>query len=367
MKYFFRILLDNGAECDVTDIKDYTPLFYAAKVEGIEASYYLLEHGKANPNFQCTNGKTPMFKTTTYEDAMLMMKYGADESITMNPDPKSDSNVGKTALEYLVENCYDGSPIAILDNDVSKDEDDTMTMNLSLPKKASEQTDLGLHKTFSDCARFDLFMHPIMEVFMDLKWRKFKRIFVLMLFWDMIFALSISYAGYRFVVLNDCKVADEDGERELCKKINDYNETTDKCHYFFMRDCLFRFCGDKMGFATKQNENCSYFPSDYLEDVELDSNLNCENGRHAVTCEKGTLAVGREDKSLAPLCKMRGYTSIFTCFTFHPLTVIIYICLVDRITREIFDLLAHGFGYFGNCENFLQILIVCSTISNVYH
>ena len=41
----------------------------------------------------------------------------------MNPDPKSDSNVGKTVLEYLVENCYDGSPIAIFDNDVSKDED----------------------------------------------------------------------------------------------------------------------------------------------------------------------------------------------------------------------------------------------------
>ena len=122
-----------------------------------------------------------------------------------------------------------------------------------------------------------------------------------------------------------------------------------------------------MGFATKQNENCSYFPSDYLEDVELDSNLNCENGRHTVTCEKGTLAVGTEDKSLAPLCKMRGFTSIFTCFTFHPLTVIIYICLVDRITREIFDLLAHGFGYFGKCENYLQILIVCSTIGNVYH
>ena len=99
--YIHRILLDYGAECDVTDSKDYTPLFYAAKTEGIEAAYYLLEHGKADPNFQCTNGKTPMFKATTYEDAMIMMKYGADESITMNPDPETNSDVGKTALEYL--------------------------------------------------------------------------------------------------------------------------------------------------------------------------------------------------------------------------------------------------------------------------
>ena len=364
--------MDHGAECDVKDFKDYTPLFYAAKTEGIEAAYYLLEHGKADPNFQCTNGKTPMFKATTYEDAMLMMKYGADESITMNPDPETNSNVGRTALEYLVENCYDDSPIAILDNDVSKDEDDTMTMNLSLPKKASEKTEFGLHETFSDCGRFDLFMHPIMEVFMDLKWRKFKRIFVLMLLWDFIFAASISYSGYRFVVMNDCKVADEVGELELCKNIGDFNsseESTDQCHYFFMRQCMFRFCDRKMGFVTKQSQKCSFFSKTYLgdENVKLESTNNCnrEQRQLQVTCEKGTLRT--EGKSLAPLCAMRGLTSIYTCFTFDPFIVIIYICLVDRIVREILDLLAHRRSYFGNTENYLQILIVCSTIGNVYH
>ena len=63
------------------DTKAYTPLFYAAKAKGIEAGYYLLQYGKANPNHQCENGKTPLFKATTYEDVMLLMKYGADRSI----------------------------------------------------------------------------------------------------------------------------------------------------------------------------------------------------------------------------------------------------------------------------------------------
>ena len=84
-------MLDYEAECDVTDNKGYTPLFYAAKVEGIEALYYLLEHGKADPNIQCVNGKTPLFKASTYEDVMILMKYGADQSITMQPPPDSES------------------------------------------------------------------------------------------------------------------------------------------------------------------------------------------------------------------------------------------------------------------------------------
>ena len=146
-----------------------------------------------------------------------------------------------------------------------------------------------------------------------------------------------------------------------------FNSSTDQCHYFFMRQCLFRFCDTKIAFVTKQSQECSYFNRLYLdiEDVKLESDFTCRQGRQLpVTCEKGTLRT--EGKSLAPLCTMRGYKSIYTCFTFDPFIVIIYICLVDRIVREILDLLAHGRSYFGNSENYLQILIVCFTIGNAF-
>ena len=371
---FFRILLDYGAECDVTDNKNYTPLFYAAKVEGIEALHYLLEHGKANPNFQCTNGKTPLFKATTYEDAMILMKYGSDQSITMHPDPDSESNIGKSALEYLVENCYEGSPIAILDNDVSKDDDDTMIMDLSLPRNASKKSYLDLHKIFSDCGRFDLFMHPIMEVFMDLKWRKFKRLFVFLLIWDLMFALFLSFSGYRFVILNSCKAADEVEEIELCKNMTHANfdqgeKSTDKCHFLYARNCPFMFCDTKIGFVTKEDSNCSYFPESYMNDTKYpkEPKEDCEeNHQLPVTCEQNTLKVHlnvSEDKSLGPLCTTRGLTSLSQCFTFCEWTVLIYICLVERMIREISDMLAHGKGYFGSSENYLQLLIIGTTIT----
>ena len=213
---FLRILLNNGAECDVTDNKDYTPLFYAAKADGIEASFYLLEYGKADPNFRCRNGKTPLFKATTYEDAMILMKYGADRSVRMNGE--SGNEDGKSPLEYLVENCYESSPLAIMDHDVSKEEDDTMKMDLELPTSAArEENELGLHKTFSDYARFDLFMHPIMEVFLDLKWRKFKRVFLALLILDLIFAISLSVSGMRFADFKACKEADERDEIKACQ------------------------------------------------------------------------------------------------------------------------------------------------------
>ena len=114
----------------------------------MEASYYLMALGKANPNHQCRNGKTPLFKVSTYEDAMLLLRYGADKSIKTYPKENQES---KTALQYLVENCYEDSPLAILDNDISKLGDDILKVDLNLPSEPQEK--LGLHKLFLDYVR----------------------------------------------------------------------------------------------------------------------------------------------------------------------------------------------------------------------
>ena len=130
------------------DSKGYTPLFYAAKANGMEASYYLLDLGKADPNHQCQNGKTPLFKVSTYEDAKLLLRFGADQNIKTYPKAGAE---GKTALQYLVENCYADSPLAILDNDISKLGDDILKVDLKLPSQVNEK--LGLHKLFLDYVR----------------------------------------------------------------------------------------------------------------------------------------------------------------------------------------------------------------------
>ena len=51
-----------------------------------------------------------MFKAMTYEDVVLLNDYGAD----MN----AQRDNGKTALEYLTENEYEESPLALLDCDI---------------------------------------------------------------------------------------------------------------------------------------------------------------------------------------------------------------------------------------------------------
>ena len=107
----FRILLKNGAEVDAKDIKDYTPLFYAAKANGIEASYYLLE-GRADPNARAINGKTPLFKACTYKDVMLLNNYEVKKYAKMHAE--EDETEGLSALEYLTKNNYEESPLALL-------------------------------------------------------------------------------------------------------------------------------------------------------------------------------------------------------------------------------------------------------------
>ena len=107
----FRILLKNGADVDAKDVKDYTPLFYAAKANGIEASYYLLE-GRADPNAKGLNGKTALFKSSTYNDVLLLDHYDVKKYEKM--DPKEGETEGLSALEYLTKNNYEESPLALL-------------------------------------------------------------------------------------------------------------------------------------------------------------------------------------------------------------------------------------------------------------
>ena len=104
--------MEKGANVEAQDSKGYTPLFYASKAAGIEGTYHLLE-GKADPSARGINKKTPLFKATTYKDVLLLNEYGT------NKYAKRDD--GMTALEYLTENEYKESPLALLDCDIFQD------------------------------------------------------------------------------------------------------------------------------------------------------------------------------------------------------------------------------------------------------
>ena len=160
------------------DAKGYTPIFYAAKLKELSTLYCLLEVGKADVNITGSkNKKNVFFKTRTYEAAMLLRRYRAKT----RTDPPLDPNVrSKTALKYLVEQNYEDSPIALLDDTIHEVGDELYTIDLT-PLNEEDKPDLDLHATFAKHDRLDLTLHPTMEIYLHMKWKRVWKIFIFLL------------------------------------------------------------------------------------------------------------------------------------------------------------------------------------------
>ena len=102
-----------------------------------------------------------------------------------------------------------------------------------------------------------------MEVCMDLKWRKFKNQFIFLLTLDFIFALFLSLLGYKFVVLTDCKIADEPVEEKLCKDTFPDGFDGKYCYYIFNQEHIARIFDTQTALLQNDEDN---FHSNASED-----------------------------------------------------------------------------------------------------
>ena len=183
------------------DVKGYTPIFYAAKLKELSTLYCLLEVGKADVNITGShNNKNVFFKTRTYEAAMLLRKYGAKVRTDPDPDPKVRS---KTALKYLVEQNFQDSPIALLDDTIHEVRDDLYTIDLTPLNE--DKPHLDLHETFAKHERLDLTLHPTMEIYLHMQWKRVWKIFIVLLILNLIFVFTQTFLGIRLVKWIQCE------------------------------------------------------------------------------------------------------------------------------------------------------------------
>ena len=184
------------------DAKGYTPIFYAAKLKELSTLYCLLEVGKADVNITGShNKKNVFFKTRTYEAAMLLRRYGAKTRTDPLPDPKVRS---RTALKYLVEQNYQDSPIALLDDTIHEVGDELYTIDLT-PLNEEDKPDLDLHATFAKHDRLDLSLHPTMEIYLHMKWKRVWKIFIFLLIINLLFVFTQTFLGIRLVKWIQCE------------------------------------------------------------------------------------------------------------------------------------------------------------------
>ena len=211
----------------------------------------LIKQG-ANVNHVAKNGKTPLFRARTYETVMLLLNYGAnpyqktlvkDKLGNLTPKTKilgldgKPSNEERTVTEHLMRYGYE-CPRAILDESIQKLPDDTLVMdyevfncNNSLKNFELQDYEMSLFVETKDKGWYPLLAHPLMQIFLNLKWRAIGAFFWLKLFFQVILVATMTYNGIMFVNIPHCEIVCDSSE--YSELGNRFNFTCNSTHETF--------------------------------------------------------------------------------------------------------------------------------------
>ena len=331
-----RILLSHGVDVNAVDIKGYTPIFYAAKLKEISTLYCLLKEGKADTDCTGDNNKNVFYKARTYEAAMLLRKYGAETLIDPDPDPRTQS---KTALKDLVKRNCSESPIALLDDTIHEVRDKLYTIDLTSLNE--DRPHLDLHKTLAKNHRMDLSLHPTMEIYLHMQWKRVWKIFIILLILNLLFVFTQTYLGVKLVNWLHCEPDPKDPTLfHSATGLHFYtiNETSKLQSYLAIKD-------QENGGYTR-NETAKVDIKCYRESLRKED----ENGQNS-------------HASLEYFAKLAGHDT-WDCWYTNPINLIIICVFIPYfLLREGILILSGGIkAYLCSFENLLQVLSMILTM-----
>ena len=67
---------------------------------------------------------------------------------------------------------------------------------------------MDIHLAVAKSGNDDLLVHPIMQAFLDIKWRLFRKTYWLNVLLDLLFAISLTLVGHYFIGLTHCHQCD---------------------------------------------------------------------------------------------------------------------------------------------------------------
>ena len=180
-----------------------------------------MENGANVNRISAINGKTPLFRARTYDVALLLLRCGADLSIT--------DKRGITPMEHLMAfNKYCAE--AVLDACLHKLPDDTLIMDFKVFENENDnkENEMSLFRAVGNHNRNELFIHPLMQIFLNMKFNTVWWIFIVHVISQLIVVTTLTAIGFYYVDLSYCKMED-DGSiiSHINKKICD--NSTIKC------------------------------------------------------------------------------------------------------------------------------------------
>ena len=338
----------------------------------------LIKQG-ANVNHVAKNGKTPLFRARTYETVMLLLNYGANpyqktlvKDKLGNPTPTTKvprldgkpSPEERTVTEHLMRYGYE-CPRAILDESIQKLPDDTLVMdfevfncNNALKEFELQDYEMSLFVEVKEKGWYPLLAHPLMQIFLNLKWRAIGAFFWLKLFFQVILVATMTYNGIMFVNIPHCEIVcdGKDGDYGVNEKykelIKDFNNTI--CNNVTETYYSDRF--HKILFQRRDN--------DTVEEEEKET-VRCINRQLEPqnAPDFNLMVFGRVSRPLEPICKAFDMT-VESCWSRNWSVIVMAFLLFVFFLREAKEIYERGImQYIKYMDNWIQECILILSIS----
>jgi ankyrin repeat protein len=268
------LLLSKGADAKIKNHRGFTPLHLAARTSSLECVELLLREGKADPNAEDFDHRTPLHAAIAKSDTAFdiiekLISWGANVNakdiygfsalhlaaldglahcvemlIYHGADVTSKSRKGTTALNVI--NRKTPSSLAI----VSQKLDEAMTLTQS-QDNANREVELELDfrsllqhnhpreisylNTFVDDGNKEILQHPLCSAFLYIKWGKIRKYYIARLLYCFTYVLFLTL--YVLTTLaHNCYSGnknDEVQEQELCQKQSIFGDMLRKNPFVF--------------------------------------------------------------------------------------------------------------------------------------
>ena len=321
-------------------------MFYACRVGSLSNIYELCYHG-ANSNHISKNGETPLFKAKTQEVVTLLLKNGAkpEHFKQSKQDANGMENIGDVEKNdapknqvSVIQHLMETNPKcarAILDNCLSRkttnETDNELTLDFGVFKAKKDKSEVDIIKKALEKNRQEIVLHPIMAIFLHVKYQSLRYHFYSQLFFQLLCVLYFTYLGIDYVNLQRCKV------------VHDF---------------------------TKPNQNCFTTKRNLFVGCELNK-THSEIGETSIPlpirCIKSNLRSADQyglvdDTDIESICMASGQ-NIFECWTKKCIFAVILIVLV--VIREIheFYVTDKSKNFLKQPENYVQLVIFLTSTS----
>ena len=156
-------------------------------------NHYAYEDDDANMNKGPPITALDLAKTT--EAVQILLNFGAKTSNVLKNHSVETSKI-------ILNECLEGN-------------EDLLVFNFEPFENVKKNIDeMDLHKSVMKNNRSELLFHPIMQVYLHLKWKQVKTLYFIFMCFEVAFVLALSFLGYDFVRMTFCSYCGEKYLRE---------------------------------------------------------------------------------------------------------------------------------------------------------